>query len=391
MARIGSMTSYSVGLHTVSMLGSLVLTGVCCYPVVNFLTVGWRVKKESITSSFSTNAKKIYLASFLNRISKNPDTDFETVYEERYSKTNFRMPLILLIAILIPTMYLFCQTAIAYIFINGKQISQLSDANAYEFTFLFPTTAASALAGAYLWIVADLCANLRRNDFRPSWVLLSTLRLVASVPVGYAVASLANSTLASFAAFAISAFPLDQVRVLFRRIASDKLGLKIGTDGEPDQVNKISGIDSVVADTLQDVGITTIPQLAYCDPVQLSIKTGFEFPFVVDVVGQALAWLYFGDKLTALRVIGLRASVEIGQTLVDSGKVKSITKQRSEATLRDGAKVVGVGDDAFLNACDQIADDPYNKFLTEIWDGTGLLPEQSDTVPPAGSEIRRAA
>jgi hypothetical protein len=123
-----------------------------------------------------------------------------------------------------------------------------------------------------------------------------------------------------------------------------------------------------VADTLQDIGITTVPQLAYCDPVQVSIKGGFDFSFVVDVVGQALAWIYFEDKLALLRIIGLRSSVEIGQTLNDAQDNSSATQPDARAALDTAAAKIELSKEAFLNACGQIAEDPFNEFLTEIWD-----------------------
>ena len=43
----------------------------------------------------------------------------------------------------------------------------------------------------------------------------------------------------------------------------------------------------------KDEGITTICGLAYADPIDLTIRTNFDFNYVVDCVSQALMWIYF--------------------------------------------------------------------------------------------------
>lgn len=369
-----------ITLHILSIAGSILLTVLCCYPVLNFIQRGFQQKKISILRGFTTKAKRLYLLQFLRIDSQDADKDFEKMYKERYSKSNFYGPAFILVIACFSTMYVFSQTAISHLIINGQQISRHPDLEKFGLVVNLPSIAVAGLSGAYLWVVTDLIGQTRRNDFRPGYLLLSTLRLIASVPIGYAVASLATAAIGPFVAFSISAFPLDSVRILLRRLASDKLGLAVGVDGEPDQIKRLSGIDTVASDTFQDVGITTVPQLAYCDPVQISIKTGFDFGFIVDVVGQALAWIYFGDKLSELRILGLRSSVEIGYALKDAQDISSLTRDQSKAALAAAAAILGVSTDALLNAATEIAEDPFNEFLTEVWGAPDRLPKEPEHV-----------
>ena len=49
----------------------------------------------------------------------------------------------------------------------------------------------------------------------------------------------------------------------------------------------------------------------YADPVQQCMRMGLGFDFVADIVSQALAWNYLGERLDALRLAGLRRAMLI--------------------------------------------------------------------------------
>jgi hypothetical protein len=180
---------------------------------------------------------------------------------------------------------------------------------------ILPGTAVAGIVGAYTWIVSSLISATASHNLPPGVLLSSVLRLSVAVPMGYAIASLAAPGLAPFIAFAIGAFPLSTVQLFLQRIATKQLNLDMATDDKRDQVMQSSGVDPPIADRLREADITTIPQFAYCDPVQVSMRTNLGFQFVLDLVGQALAWIYFEQKLGALRLLGLRGSVEVRSLL----------------------------------------------------------------------------
>jgi hypothetical protein len=110
-------------------------------------------------------------------------------------------------------------------------------------------------------------------------------------------------------------------------------------------VIQLSGVDPPTADRLREADVTTIPQLAYCDPVQVSMRTNLGFQFVLDLVGQALAWalawIYFEKELGDLRLLGLRGSVEI-RNLLENLLSNLSEREAAEATLNAAAKAVGI-------------------------------------------------
>ena len=92
--------------------------------------------------------------------------------------------------------------------------------------------------------------------------------------------------------------------------------------------------------------------------------------YVVDCVSQALAWIYFGmnDKYDDLMGLSLRGAQEIYSLILDaSDSVDSEKKARALQTILDAAADLKIPPDAFRSSLDQIAEDPYTKFLTNIW------------------------
>jgi hypothetical protein len=83
-----------------------------------------------------------------------------------------------------------------------------------------------------------------------------------------------------------------------------------------DQIVKLQGINRAVVERLADEDIITVTQIAYCDPVRLVMRSNLTFTFVTECMNQALAWLYFEDRLATLRPMGVRGAVEI-KCLID--------------------------------------------------------------------------
>ena len=90
---------------------------------------------------------------------------------------------------------------------------------------------------------------------------------------------------------------------------------------------------------LAEADITTISQLAYCDPIQLAMRTNLGFTFVLDLVSEALASIYVGDKLDVLRARGLRGSYEFAilKAEVENGD------QNAQAVSSDAAAAKKMG------------------------------------------------
>ena len=322
---------------------------------------------------------------------------FRKFYQERYGPQHFYVPVaVLLIVAAVGNFYL------------AKSLQTLVDSGAKPASF---DVAAAALAGAYTFVCWELFSRMQRLTLTRGDVLRAALRLAVALPIGFAFGTLLNASLAPFVAFAMGAFPLQIITVILQRQMKKRLELELDAKAARDQVFLLTGIDTPIAERIEDADITTITQLAWADPLQLTMRTNLQFAFVIDIISQALAWVYFEKKLQPLGVIGLRGAVEIRSVLEDIGmlpeddepethvrimshevlfrsggvqeieqvveldsnprptaaKPKNLDSDAAKAAVAAAAKIVEVDEKALMYALIQIGKDPTVEFLAISW------------------------
>ena len=367
-------TDQNTALEIAILLIAVLMTYLPIHPVLAFLKRGWGIKRDDIFGTLGNGAKAQYFRTFQKELSapKDPDKAFSDLYHRRYGRYRLITPIFILLIALLVLSLMIAETAVKCLLPSGDATLQLPLA--------VPFQAAAALTGAYIWVVSTLIVNASKYTLPPALILNSTLRLIAAIPIAYAISSVLgkDSEFVNFVSFAVGAFPLDTTQVILQRLATKKLGLDLSTNSgtEPgDQVTRLDGIDPLTADRLQSADITTISQLAYCDPIQLSMRTNYAFPTVVDMVDQALAWIYLGDKLKDIRPYGIRGAIGVFNLYQDMNSELAETKNPAFATFKAVAVATKLNDDVTLSqdglrrGFDEIANDPYVKFLKSLWSG----------------------
>lgn len=209
--------------------------------------------------------------------------------------------------------------------------------------------AASALAGALAWAASEFIVRISQRDLSPYHLLAGCLRIVVAIPIGLGLQS-AGVPGAAFFAFAFAAFPVRETGNLMRKLAlrSDLMsGLKgfASVEGPPQSlprarpdaaqpgqspaagepaptapgpnrdgevVNDLEYLQGISRDSalrLEDIGISSIGQLVRADPLELAIRSSFEFNFIVDTINEGILWTYVGtDALNHLRPFGLKGA-----------------------------------------------------------------------------------
>ncbi|MGY4511171.1 hypothetical protein [Bradyrhizobium sp. USDA 3650] len=342
----------------VPLLIDILLTALLLQPLNHFVVHEWRRKQEEVNNSLDTQAKRTYLAVFWNRAPEaatvdpvietksDVDAEFDELYQRWYGRRRFIAPIIILVVI----------AALQNFYLGVKLVALVWDGEELG-------GATAAIAGAYTFVTWDLFSRVQQRNLARADILRNALRLAVAVPVGYAFGSLLQKGLVPFIAFAMGVFPISTIGTILRRLANDKLGLGLGADTAPDQVTALSGVDRSIADRIEDADITTIPQLAWCDPIQLSVRANLGFDFVVDIVSQALAWVYLTDKLPALRPLGLRGAFEMKVLADDLASNVAGIKAKAEAVLPLAATAANIPLHGFEYALSQIAGDPATRFL----------------------------
>jgi hypothetical protein len=229
-----------------------------------------------------------------------------------------------------------------------------------------------AIAGAYLWVTSDFISRARRLDFAPSDINWGTLRLVIAVPMGYAFAGLVVDVvpvLPSVIAFALGAFPLSAIQDMLRQSVYQRVTKTVAVDERSDALTRLQGVDDDIAIRLANEGITTIPQIAYCDPIRLVMRSNLTFNFVIDCMNQSLCWVYFEDQLKHLRPLGLRGAVEISFLMGALDSTDADVKAKAESVLADVTNAIKPPHtvQTLRYTFTQIAEDPYTHFLNAVW------------------------
>jgi hypothetical protein len=126
------------------------------------------------------------------------------------------------------------------------------------------------------------------------------------------------------------------------------------------------------AERFYDEGITTIAELAWTDPVDLAVRTNFDFNYVIDCMGQALLAVYMGEAIRKLGPFSLRAAQEAASMVYDVGNdIDSANPTPYETSARQAlsqaAAVLQLDRKTLYYTLSVVAEDPYTKFLWEIW------------------------
>jgi len=231
---------------------------------------------------------------------------------------------------------------------------------------------AAAIGGALVWVISDEIDRLRRRDFTSSDVYYYVFRLLLAVPFAWALTRLQMTLQVGIpVAFFLGAFPTSTLFTIARRTANQQL--KLGDDPATGQLDleKLESVGKVTAERFRDEGISTVSQLAYADPVDLTIRTNFDFNYVTDCTNQALLWLYLGDKMPLLEIYSLRGGYE-AHSLLEALKKGGTAQTNAQKTLDDAAalltaKGTPISSESLQTSLHQAAYDPYTLFLVDIW------------------------
>jgi hypothetical protein len=117
--------------------------------------------------------------------------------------------------------------------------------------------------------------------------------------------------------FFLGAFPTTTLFMVARRIVGQQLKLRDDPDSGKLELEALQSVGRANAEPFKDEGISTISQLAYADPIDLAIRTNFDFNYVIDCVSDSLLWIYIKDKIDLIQIFSLRGFQE-ASALMDS-------------------------------------------------------------------------
>jgi hypothetical protein len=342
------------------------LTGLLM-PFGRYLITGWLAKRDDILDGLDADARVAYFTMFI-RTGPPPDrnaamVEFDRFYRRWYGRWHFLGPGLLYGAAAIVVCVALTTSGLLLLAV----LPPLPTGHV-------PTTALAALGGAYLWVANDLISRARRLDFAPADIQWAALRLVIAIPMGYAFGHVLSASLAAVVAFGLGAFPLSGLISMLARATDKALGQDLQSTAARNDIGHLQGVNKPIIERLADEDITTVTQIAYCDPVQIAMRSALPFVFVTDLMNQSLAWIYFEKHMAVLRSLGLRGACEIKDFIDDydgAGQADGSDTAEATATTRLAlpriAARLGQDEASTTIAFRQIAGDPYTQFLVEVW------------------------
>jgi len=344
----------------------LVLLALLVGPALFYLIGPWRDRREEVLGGFTAVSISTYFSVFFPNhpaeVAATPQA-LEDMYQRRFGRRRYAAPLIVLAAV----------GAVATVWTTQSLEGLLGLRE--QRPGLLPDVALASVAGAYVWVVSSLIARSRLRDLAPADLWWYSLRFVLATPLAYAVTAVLATTLRAPAAFLFGMFPTETLFTFGRRTFFQAFPTLAGSaDTAGPELTNLQGIDTTVAERFSDEGIGRIVQLAYCDPVELTMRcSSYAFSFVIDCTSQALAWVYLEDKLKALRVYSLRGAQEIASLVTDldgyNDPDPAVQRVAADAqqTLSACAQLLGVSAGTLHYTFLQIAEDPYTRFIGSIW------------------------
>jgi len=323
-------------------------------PILLYLLIEWETRRERLFAYLTPDALNRYYTQFLGLTPDNPVEDFRKRFGRLYGRRRYVLPILLLALTTI-----FAAWGMAHTLRVWVGITSLPD------TYAMPPIALSALAGAFAWVIVDLLNRFRRRDFTSTDVYNSAFRVLLSVPLGFAFAQVAAANVGVPLAFLLGAFPTATLFTIMRRIGSQRLGL-----GDQDargalELEKLQSVGRVNAERFQDEGVSTIANLAWPDPIDLTIRTNFDFNYVIDCMNQALLWVYFQDRCRDLYPLSLRGAQEV--CALFEYLAATATADDANHTLQAAATILHMDLGALRTTLRQVVDDPYTQLIKAVW------------------------
>ncbi len=325
-------------------------------PLIHFLIFGLHERRREIVCYFDKRSIRLYLEQFYSaeaeRLSKNPDQALLNIYDERFGRRTFVLPGLVYLAGLV-------------LVIAGVACSLLDNILGWTGPKL-ESRAIYALAGAYFWVTWDLISRYRQRDVVPSALYWYAFRFVISIPLAYAVSTLFNEAVASPLAFTLGAFPTNTLMLIIRRQGAQRFGLGDDPDDLELELETIQGVNKTLAEKFSEIGIMTVLQLAYEDPIQLTMRTNLSFQFITDVISQALARIY-GLDLDVTRPFSVRGAIEAAEVFDDLRSRKKETQDRAKAVVAKIAEALNQPPEIVEKVLHDIRYDPYTIFVRLVW------------------------
>jgi hypothetical protein len=331
-------------------------------PSIIYLITTWRIRRNKLFARLRPKSIRLYYKQFYpamaKRIAEAEEHDYPRSFRKHfgalYGIRHYLLPLSLLALI----------CGIGMLGVARSLLAWLDISTAYK---PLPPIAVSAFLGAYAWVLYDQFTRFRAGDFTVHDIYGCIYRFLIAIPFGLSFAAVAKESVGLAVAFFLAAFPTKTLFKFARRLTTINLGLGESNDEGQIELERLQSIGRSNAERYLDEGVTSIVELAWSDPIDLTIRTNRDFSFVVDSISQALLWVYLEDEVKKLYRLSLRGAQEVCSLLSELDSDEPKARHAAELNLKAASDLLGIDKESFKYTLLTVRDDPYAQFIFSIW------------------------
>ena len=215
-----------------------------------------------------------------------------------------------------------------------------------------------ALLGGLLFNMIALFKEYKNYDLEPVSLCWMAVRYLISLCIGALAESFFAPTIAGLGSFLLATFPFGVIQEFLR---SRIPGLPASEDVAA-KLSIIQGLDRQSADKVVDIGVRSIQQLAFSDPLRLLLASNLSPKVLIDWMDQALLYSYLESRFDILRSLGIRGAMEM-PALTDAE-----ANERDTKVLVTGlARRLDISEREFLNLIECLDSDSQVATLKQLW------------------------
>lgn len=350
-------------------------------PPVHYLSTLWRVRRDALLELMKENSILLYFRQFhpAEKVDRGTARQaFNRFFHERYGRQHYALAYMVLFGLTTLATYSAIDALTGWV--HGTPVRKET------------LLVAAALAGAYFFVIQDQLSQIRKLDLTRDDLSNYGLRILVAVPFGWAISQFANPEFGTPIAFLLGAFPTRAIFSMAKRLTSQKLNLADETGDDPQkrraELEHLQSIGKPAAERFALENISSIVDLAYEDPIDLAMRTNFDFKYIIDCVSQALLWIYLEDSIhdKGLYQLSLRGAQEAETLHRDNETYHEIVEKfkkhqgpppdelterkhsDGEHAIEDIASRLGMCKDSFMVTLRRVALDPHTEFLCTLWE-----------------------
>jgi hypothetical protein len=131
-------------------------------------------------------------------------------------------------------------------------------------------------------------------------------------------------------------------------------------------VGMIEGVDDSTADLLDEMGISSVQHLATQNPLELSMRSLYPIRRVIDWVDQALLTMFFREKITAARELGIRGVAEFVAVYMHAAGLLNGSQKEAKELMTSLSQKLGMSEAALYLMADACRHDDSVKFVYNL-------------------------